>query len=230
MAVEMDVATVSTIINNINSLYGNLVSYTVGLILFVGAFVPGVISFFQRRQFTREYEELNKRVGMDIAERVREAEKALTEAIGTVQQDEFKKIEELNSALKNELTKELRVLKGNAFHLQAQREEFPKLCLASCECALACYLEGEDEQNARSILNIIGVSMDKIGKGNAEDFEDIEQDVVSILDTLKRHDDTGRYAHDIENIKKKLRVAKAKVNSASQNLPIVVAPPADKID
>lgn len=209
MAVEIDVATVTAIISNINSLYGNLVSYTVGLILFVGVFVPAVISFFQSKQFTREYEELSKKMHSELREKISEAENNLRITITEAQKTELDKLKIASEEMKKELIKAMGVIKAHAYHVQAnQNIDMPTLCLCSCEEALLLYIEGNDERNARSILGIISDSILKLNNDDFLDDPDLDNFASKIINTLTTFNENGRYAIDKAKIESNLRAAK----------------------
>lgn len=209
MAPEMDAATVTTILSNINNLYGNLVSYTVGLVLFVGAFVPAVISFFQRRQFTREYDELSKQMRTEMRDELRKVEDGLRASIAEVQKIEIEKLQESNNNLKSELLKEIGLIRGASFHLQAnQNRERPVISLMSSKAALSLYLEGNDERNARAVLIIVNGALQKTNKVYLARNEEIEEYVTAILHDLTEHNTNGRYALDIDMIRRELKSAK----------------------
>ncbi len=211
MSIESDMVSISSIINNINGLYANLVNYTVGLILFVGAFIPGVISFFQRKQFNREYEDLSRRILAEIRHELSEAEEKLKSMIAEEQLKQLELLKETNKELENRLRTEICIVQGAASHLQAQQhDEYPDSCLSSCSDALFRYLEGKDERNARSIINII---KDTIEKLSASDFEESlfnpQQSVDKILETLKKHNVNGHYSHDIREIELEFKQKKS---------------------
>lgn len=213
----MDAATVSTILNNINSLYGNLIAYTVGLILFVGAFVPAVISFFQRRQFSREYEEVSKKLSADVKAVVAEAEVTLK---AVLQEDLARRVEELrkeNEKAREQLEQRLSIALAGTFHNQANQEKdkLPALCVGSCKDALPLYLDGQDERNARSILAILNGAIGRLNKDTLADRPDVEEEVKTIIDILKKHNVHGRYEHDIHAINEEMKLARKRVPAAA---------------
>jgi len=205
----MDAATITTILNNINSLYGNLVVYTIGLVAFVGAFVPTIISIFQRRQFTREYDELSKRLFAELRDKVSEAEKNLEASISEAQKGELEKIKVASEKMKIELQKEIGVVRASAFHLQANHHiDNPEICLSSCKNALPLYLQGDDERNARSILSIVTSALKKLNKNDLSEEPEIEAGIKEIIETLEQNNTNGRYELDISEINRLLRSAK----------------------
>ncbi len=209
MASELDPTIVTNIIANINGLYNNLVAYTVGLILFVGAFVPGVISFFQRRQFTREYDELAKKMLQEIKEKVAAAQIELRTEILEVQKQELDKVTAAMEGMKANLTKSIGLSQAAAFHLQAnQYLSSPGSCLRSCEAALPLYIGGSDERNARAILSITKSSLAKANNSHFTEIPELEETADTILATLQRNNVNGRYSHEIEEIKSALKDAK----------------------
>lgn len=208
MAGEIDFATITTVINNINSLYGNLVNYTVGLILFVGAFVPAVISFFQRKQFTREYDELSKKMLSELREKVSEAEEKLKTLIAETQKVELEKIAASTVIMKNELLKEVGVVKAGAYHVQAnQNRASPEICISSCAWAIPLYINGDDERNAQSIISIAVDCIGTLNKSILSESLEIEKAINRILKILRENDTNGRYYRSIIEIENGLRAA-----------------------
>ena len=205
----MDAATITTILNNINSLYGNLVVYTVGLVAFVGAFVPTIISIFQRKQFTREYDELSKRLFAELRDKISEAEKNLEASILEAQKGELEIIKAASEKMKIELQKEIGVVRASAFHVQANlHPDNPELCLLSCKNALPLYLQGDDERNARSILSILTNSLKKLNKNDLGEGSEIEVMIKNIIATLEENNTNGRYELNISEINRLLKNAK----------------------
>ncbi len=68
----MDAQAITTIIDNLNSLYssafGHLVDYTVGLLAFLGVIVPVVFYWFQNKQLKLDKEMLAKKISLEIDE------------------------------------------------------------------------------------------------------------------------------------------------------------------
>lgn len=69
-----DLNSITTVVSNVNSLYDNLITYTVGLIAFVGAFIPAALALIQRRQFVKERAVLLRELEISIDEKIQEKE------------------------------------------------------------------------------------------------------------------------------------------------------------
>ncbi|HEY6095510.1 MAG TPA: hypothetical protein VIU93_11215 [Gallionellaceae bacterium] len=217
MALDMDPNTISTIISNINGLYNNLVSYTVGLILFVGAFVPAVISFFQRRQFKQEYEDLSAKMTDEIRLRVKEAEENLRTFVTATQAAEIENLKRQNEELKRELTKQIGTARAAGFHNQANQQSGhnPRVALESCNWALPLYLEGKDEANAKAIIKIVLGALPTLSAAHAKERDEIENVVEGITDTLGLHDENGRYRLELQDIRRALKEARARMTAGA---------------
>ncbi len=206
----MDAATITTVINNINSLYSNLIAYTVGLILFVGAFVPTAISFFQNEQFKKEQEDIKKRISIEAEEKAKQLEISLNQTVQNALAKEIEKINKLGEELRNELEKETATAKAGAFHIQANNmvdRNWHDQALISCRHALGLYLIGLDERNARSVITIIESCLNKLNKKNFDNLPEIKESTQKIIDLLTEKNENGRYSIDLTNIKASLRNA-----------------------
>lgn len=187
MAVEptqilIDANLITAITNNINSLYGNLVSYTVGLMLLVGALLPLAISFFQQKQFKSEQDNIKRQISNDIEALKLKIEEDLKCSIQIMLKDELNIIQEQVSAIKAELDKEICIAKASAYHNQANiNKDNSELRISSCAPALDFYLRGQDERNARSILGIIDSTIHKLNKKSFDDYADLKDELDSII-------------------------------------------------
>jgi len=209
MNAGVDPSVLTTIVSNINDLYSNLVSYTVGLILFAGAFIPSVISFFQRRQLTREHADLSNQLMRELEKRIGEAEQNLKAVILANQKEEIEKVHDAVAETRTNFEKQIGLAKAGLYHIQANNENYPFLSLQSCSIALPLYLDGEDERNARSILHIACTSMKSIKKDQLDEPEyEVESSVEKIIETLGKYNTNGRYVHDIREIKRLLHKVK----------------------
>lgn len=214
MAIEaaqviVDANTISTIINNINSLYSNLIAYTVGLLLFVGAFVPSIINFYQNRQFRKEQEEIKKNIGNEVTNAVIATEERLQVILQKALEEESKKIQANIDQLKQNLDKEIAGAHGSTYHLQANQQISQSIpALLSCKHALPLYIKAEQENNARKIIGIIDTHLNKIDKTMFDGYIDIDETIQDILKELRDNNVNSRYSGDIQKIEFGLKDAK----------------------
>lgn len=180
--------------------------------MLLGALVPAVISFFQNRQFKREYTELKKQTTTEISNLAEETQKKLDETLKEALEEESKKIKIEITAFKKNLERQIAVAKGSSFHLQTNQYKslYPDLALSSASDALKNYLDGEDERNSRAVLSIIETDiLNNLDKATIEESPvDIEESVNNILKVLKDKNLNGRYAINMDVIKREFNNAK----------------------
>ncbi len=208
--IVMDANALTTIINNIHSLYNNLVNYTIAVILLVGAGIPSLISFFQNRVFRKEQTELKNQISSEIADGLKEGKSHLDEIIKQALDEEIGKMRlELNE-IKTTFDKEIACTKGNSYHLQSNQNiiKFPPLCIEDCKYALGFYMEGEDERNARSILIILMQALENLDKEMLDGIVDVKESIDEIIKILQQNNTNGRYEHDLEHIREGFKQAK----------------------
>jgi hypothetical protein len=210
--VATEIEALSTVLNNVNSLYTNLVTYTIGLMMFAGAFVPTVISFFNNRQLKQELADLKKQMVQELHDKTREAETRLENSLKETQQTEIDELKRLNQEQKKELMKEIGVVRAGTYHIQAREAKpHPHICLPSCAWAIRLYLEGDDERNARAVISIAKGALATTTKNQLDEEEEIEQSVEKILKILEEQNINGRYEHEISAVKIRLKAAKQRV-------------------
>lgn len=228
------------LINNINTLYNNsfynLVAYTVGLMLFAGAFVPAIISFFMNRQFVREQESTVKQLEAKIQELISSAKFNLAETLSTQVKNDLKQQEsaltqkaealsvQVQSDLKlqesrftqriDEITskfdKKINVSEGGQFHLQGNRNLDSKNFPSAAEdfaVSAAYYFQGEDEQNLQIVLRNLHTCLPNVTKEQLEFAPNIEKFIESLIKRLKDKNPNGRYTNDIDSLSKELKLA-----------------------
>lgn len=212
----LDANTITAITSNINSLYTNLVSYTVGLILLVGALIPLAISFFQNKQFKAEQNNIKLQITNEIEALRIKIEDDLKSTTKLTMQDELNKFRAQMAEIRTELLREICCAKASSFHNQANMNtEIPELVISSCEAALSNYLEGSDERNARSILGIIEVTLTKLNKKSFETSPELQEDVDSIIKCLEENNENGRYSINLYAIKSSLKTAQKNETSTT---------------
>lgn len=214
MAVEiapivMDANTLTSIISNLNSIYNNLINYTVGIILVVGAIIPAAISFFQNRGFRKEQIEIKNQINSEISKSIIEMEIRLKEIVNNELKEVMDKINLEIATIKSEFQIKNANTTGRLFHLQAnQNDGYPEVCIPSCLTALENYIIGEEEDGVRRILFVIEVTLNRVNKIIFENSEELKKNLTDIEFTLSKNNRNGKYSMDIEKLKNGIKDAK----------------------
>lgn len=193
------------ILEKLNSFYagafGQLVTYTVGILALVGVLIPTAIASFQNRQLKRDQNALSAQISAELlaakthlnaklAEEIAMSEAKLKEFVGTTRAE-----------IAEEITKIDELAKGRALHLQAltTRENSPSSSVFDCLSAVPSYVKGGDERNLRAVLIIFE---DECARVYEDDFKilDIEDAKTLAVESLKPLNTTGRYTQDIRMI------------------------------
>ncbi len=212
MAVEvaqvlLDANNITTIISNINSLYDNLITYSIGVLALVGGVVPFIINRIQNRSFKDEQEAFLIKINNDLEVKKEDIKISVREELKSFVLEESTKLETELVQKINTLEKSLKIAQGASFHVQANQDTNPASKMKSCKTALGYYLEGEDERNVRSILHIIETNIDKLNKTHYESMSEPFENLKEIIQFLIDNNINGRYALNITLLKKKVRDA-----------------------
>ena len=217
--VVMDANTVTTIANNINSLYSNainqLTSYTLGVVALVGILIPVLLTIIQWRSLKDEKKSLEKNIqeGIDNANVViRNAlivemekqnlivEKALTSRM----EEKFKMVD-----------KKIETIKATTFFLQGTSllsSGHYSVAISDFCTASKGYINGEDELNGqRAIEALLDSCLPKINKTDFADDE-VEKHINHLIEYLELPEVNvnERYSDRISKLKRESIQAKSR--------------------
>lgn len=206
---NLDIGTLSSVIANINSLYSNLVSYTVGLILVIGALIPLIISYLQQRQFKAEQEAIRNQISNEVKLRTDSMEEELQEKFKRMLTNELNAYKLEAAERLKEIERDVYAAQAGAYHVQANaNEDSPVICIGSCADALLLYFQANSERNIRSILAILENNIEKLSKDDFEANEDLKENIDAMLKLLTDNNQNGRYSIDLEDLKRAYSVAR----------------------
>lgn len=213
--VVMDANTVTTITNNINSLYSNAISqltaYTFGVVALVGVLIPIIVTVIQSRSLKAEKENLEKH----IIEETTKIKTAVKEDLLAELQLMFKSESKLQSTCIEEQFKlfenKLECADAATFHLQGNRNLDLKYFDAAAQdfCSATCgYLKGSDEVNGQRTLKLL--IEDCLSKINKVEYESIGFDLEldNLLKLIKIISQNDRYLDSIDALNKARQAAK----------------------
>lgn len=217
--VVMDANSVTTIINNLNSLYstamGQVITYTAIIIGLVGVIIPALSILFQWRSLKAEKKSLEK----NIQEGIDNAKVAIRHDL-IVEMKEQISIEEKALTLRMEekfkvLDNKIECAKASVFFLQGRSHLDAGFCArATGDYCIAAesFIIGEEEVNAQAALEvIIEDCLPKINKTGYEEFE-IEKKVNDLIKYLALPEVNvhGRYLNVITKLKAQDKKAKTR--------------------
>lgn len=214
--VVMDANTVTTITNNLNSLYSNaigqLTSYTLGVIALVGVLIPALVTLIQWRSLKAEKENLQTHVENEISKaKINIRENIEAEMKLLIASEESKLLIRIEEKFR-ELENQLACADASTFHIQGNSQldkSFYSTAAEDFSYASRRYLEGGDEQNAQRTLRLlIQKCLPNINKTDFEMSDDLDEKIDALIIVLKEKNENGRYAEHISDLNKERRDAK----------------------
>ena len=197
--VVMDANTVTTITNNINSLYSNaisqLTSYTLGVVALVGILIPVLVTLIQWRSLKAEKENLESHIKNEIEiakSKIRVELEEKIENLALARESNLLSLIEERFAV---LEKKLAVADASSFHIQGNSHVARDLHVAAisdfCSAAKG-YLDGGDELNGPRTLRLLVECLSNINK-NDFDQDEIDTRIDELVDYLKGINSNNRY-------------------------------------
>lgn len=221
----LDANTVTTIINNIDSLYSNaltqLSAYTLGVLALVGVIIPILITIIQARNLKSEKESLIVHINNEIrnaqislSEEFDKRELALTNALNSKINSLVKEVE---VALQNRVDEKLVIFEAkiecadaSTFQIQGNdhlsKNKFVDAAEDYCN-ATEGYLKGKDELNGQRTLAALITVLPKINKQQYEDNE-LAKYFEAVIETLKELNQNSKYSDQIDTLNKGIRAIK----------------------
>lgn len=201
------------ILEKLNSLYSGafsqLVTYTVGVLAFVGILIPLGIASFQNRQMKRDQAALSREIASSLAEaRVqlfKEIEDQMTIREAKVQQ----LVADVKAEINLQVSKIDRAAMARSLHLQASASlaTSPGSSTHDCLCAISEYVACSDERNLISVLRLLDSSLPKTDAAAFKlfDSEDASKNALKAIETLNTN---GRYSQELKALRTGLADAK----------------------
>lgn len=215
--VVMDGNAVTSILNNINTLYSaavsQLITYTIGMMAFVGVLLPVVISLLQSRQLKADQANLTQKLEAAIVQ----AKTSLSEQIKADLKEEMATYEARIAEIKDGLTEDIKRAKDEAVarthHLQAISLIGKGLfvdALADCANAAPGYASCGHEQNLQIILDVVGDTI--LPKLNRSHFENTnaEESLGALFEAFEPLDENKRYRRYKEKLTAAIKSARAR--------------------
>lgn len=203
------------ILEKLNSFYsgafGQLITYTVGVLALVGVLVPAGIAAFQNRQLKRDQAALSAQISAELLTAKTELSAQFAKEIAAREEELRKLVQDAKQELGKEIKKIDELAIGRSLHLQALTagRESPGTAVHDSLEAIRAYVRGGDERNLRAVLRIFEEAIEKVDQSDFKPF-DLDECATSALEALKELNQAGRYADDMRMIRLKLDEAKQK--------------------
>lgn len=213
--VVMDANTVTTITNNINSLYSNAISqltaYTFGIVALVGVLVPVIVTIIQSRSLKAEKENLEKYISDEVTKIKAAVREELLDELKLKIESESKL---LSASIEDKFklfNNKLECAKAASFHIQGNtnlsKNLHPQAANDFC-AATDGFLKGEDELNGKRTLNsLIIYCLPKINKEEYEDY-DLDKSINELEALLKKVNQNSRHSDAIRDLNSERKAAK----------------------
>jgi hypothetical protein len=213
--VGMDASTVTTIINNVNSLYSNVIFWTFGLLTLIGILLPVFISFLQRKQLKAD----NEKLSQQILSEMQAAKAALMAELNNDFEKELlhfeKKLTDMKNEMKSNIQKNKDEADGKAHHLQAnsmlENKRYTNAfvdCLASTRHYASARLESNMKIMIGTLLNNV---FKYLKKADFEKDGTLENKFEEVIKSIANLNENGRYDSEIKSLKREMKDAMARV-------------------
>jgi hypothetical protein len=215
----MDANSITTIIDNLNTLYSGamsqLITYTAIIIGVVGLLIPAISIIFQWRSLKSEKESLER----NIQDGINNAKVTIRNDLIMEMREQIKieetKLTSLMEAKFKELEKQIDCATASTFFLQAGANFNAKSyadAIVDYSIASKRFLQGDDELNGQTALSaIIGECLPKINKTEYENKE-IDKSIKELTQYLESADVNvnDRYTKRIQDLKNESKKAKVR--------------------
>nr|WP_315494130.1 hypothetical protein [uncultured Rhodoferax sp.] len=203
------------LLEKLNSFYAGafaqLVTYTVGVLAFIGILIPFGIAAFQNRQMKRDQNSLSNQIASELTEARIQLTKEFEEQFAARET----KLQEQLKAMKQEIAKEVEKIDdlamARSLHLQAAANlnTRPGSSTFDCLSAIPQYGASSDERNLIAILRLLESSLPltTLEDFNLYEIDEVGEDAIKYLQKLNQH---GRYAQEISLLKRSLAEAKVR--------------------
>lgn len=222
--IVMDANTITTIANNINSLYSNAISqltaYTFGVVALVGVLIPIIVTVIQSRSLKAEKENLEKYISDEVA-------KIKTSVRGELLDELALRVESENKQLSANMedkfklfNNKLECAKAASFHLQGNvnltKNQHAFAAKDFCS-ATDGFLRGGDELNGKRTLHLL--LKECLPNTNKEEYDifELEESLNELGVLLKDINHNNRYTDSIRDLNIEHRSVKKRDTDTTQS-------------
>jgi len=218
---------VKQVLDLVNTFYSNaynqLIVYTVGLLAFLGAVVPSILTVLSNRALRKENEKLQLKSETN-AKNIEEAlEIKLTAKIETtlkgMEEEYLRKMEAKIAETKSDLEKLSNQMTGSVYHLQATHfrdQDDPNPAFDDCITSTSHYIDAGDEMNMQHTLSMAKGCLSKLFDSDFEENSGWDARFSSLMDKLSGINKANRYSDLIRNMNKAFTDAKKRVRPPQQ--------------
>lgn len=216
--IVMDANTITTISNNLNSLYSNAISqltaYTLGVVALVGILIPVLVTLIQWRSLKAEKDNLEAHISDEIQKAKSIIRDELVAEIKQLAASEEKKLISRMEERFKVLDNKFKCSEASTFHIQGNSNIRTNNYLsATTDFCIATegYLSGGDALNGQRTLNgLIKNCIPKLNKTNFEENSDLETRINQTVGFLGTINDSNLYTDRIAELKKETKSAKVR--------------------
>jgi len=206
---------VTTIINNINTLYTNVinqfVSISLGMLALFGVVLPLVFAYFQKRKIKADQITLTEKIEKEIAVAKELLTEEMKRELGNEKTLILQEIEKMKKEMKLEIKKISAGANAKAHHLQANSNIADKNfsgAFIDAATAINNYAISDDEGNLIRAADTLMLKLiiPFLVKSDFID-EELEKEFKSICETIESKNVNGRYGDCLDALKKAFKVA-----------------------
>lgn len=219
--VVMDANTISTIINNINSLYANalnhIIALTIGLLTLGGVVFPLIIAYFQKKRANADHRKLTAQ----IVDEINAAKAELVLGMAKELEKEKEIFEQRIVEIQKNIELQMLGIKAGAnakthHHVattSVQNKHYVE-ALSQCRIAICDYVKAKDEKNLQIVLDIVlqNSVLPNLKKTDFDKDDCLGGNIDQIIQSVETINENGRYANSIASLTRAYKTALARTN------------------
>jgi hypothetical protein len=201
------------ILEKLNTFYSGaftqLITYTVGVLAFIGIVIPFAIATFQNRQMKKDQNSLSVQIGLELTVAKEDLKREIEELMSKREENLHQLVIEAKKEIDIEIKKIDGLAEARALHLQALSmvKTSPAASAFDALTAAAGYAKNKDERNLMAALRVFEDAIQTVQK---EDFDqlDIDKACNETVESIDKLNANGRYAEDIKSLMRQIAEAK----------------------
>lgn len=201
------------ILEKLNTFYSGaftqLITYTVGILAFIGIVIPFAIASFQNRQLKKDQHSLSTQISTELIASKEDLKREIEEQISKREEKLRQLVVEVKKDIELEITRIDDLAMARALHLQANTTILSDPASAAYDALNAAHLYAKNK-NEQNLMPVIRLFEDAIRKTNKQKFDQFDFDKAcnEAIESIKKLNANGRYVDEIRSIKRQVVEAK----------------------
>jgi hypothetical protein len=201
------------ILEKLNTFYSGaftqLITYTVGILAFIGIVIPFAIASFQNRQLKNDQHSLSSQISAELAAAKDELNREIEEQMSKREEKLHQLVVETKSEIGLEIRKIDELALARSLHLQANSMADIDSAKSAADALAAAkgYAKYKDELNLIAVLHVFKSSIVQVNNENFDQYE-LDKKSNEAVESIEKLNQNGRYEADIKSIRREIAEAK----------------------